>query len=398
MTVSPSLVAKIPDGCSGYAYVEMYVLLAKQAAYHLATALGFTQVAYRGLETGLHTVCLYVMKNGDAVFVLTSGLRAPGTHTLPTTTAITVLEKMVYREIHSHVMLHGDSVKDVAFHVASAESVYRHAVDHGATAVLPPTVVKDGNGSMVLAKLQLFDDTIHTLVQQVDYTGPFLPGFSACSGGVGMAVPSAPIPVQHIDHCVQNHNWHQMLTACETYARTLGFHQFWQVDQDQVLTEFLALRLIVMASEDEAIKMPINEPAVGRCKLQIEEFLDFYNGSGVQHVALNTNDIVTTVRSMRARGVDFILVPDAYYERLTRRLATAGVRIEEDMAELQQLGILVDFDRHGYLLQLFTQPLFDRPTFFFEVIQRHNHEGFGEGNFKALFESIEQEQARRGTL
>lgn len=237
------------------------------------------------------------------------------------------------------------------------------------------------------------------MVQRGDYQGPFLPGFRATEDTEDpMNNMLNPVPMDVIDHCVGNQDWNEMDQACDYYEKTLGFHRFWSVDDKQVFTEFSALKSVVMASPDERIKMPINEPAKGLKKSQIEEFIDFYNGPGVQHIALRTNNIIGAVEEMRNRGVEFISVPESYYDRIKKRLSMSSIILEEDFDTIRKLNLLIDFDEKGYLLQLFTKPLLDRPTVFIEIIQRHNFDGFGAGNFKALFESIEREQMKRGTM
>lgn len=236
------------------------------------------------------------------------------------------------------------------------------------------------------------------MIERYNYCGAFLPGFRAVEEQDPISKYLPSIDLEVVDHCVGNQDWDEMENACEYYEKVLGFHRFWSVDDKDICTDFSALKSVVMASPDENIKMPINEPAVGKKKSQIEEYIDFYGGAGVQHIALRTNDIIHTVSNLKARGVEFISVPDTYYAQMERRLAKAGLELSQDFETLKQLGILIDFDENGYLLQLFTKHLMDRPTVFIEIIYRNNFEGFGAGNFKSLFEAIEREQMARGTL
>ncbi|ODQ81305.1 hypothetical protein BABINDRAFT_160667 [Babjeviella inositovora NRRL Y-12698] len=392
LDINSLLIAKIPEAMySGYAYVEWYVSNAKQSAAYFQHSLGFKPVAYKGLETGSRDVCSHVVRNGDAIFVFTSALRSSAPEGSE--------DKETVDAIHSHITKHGDGVKDVAYYVNDAQTLFTISTEAGARVIEPPHTVQDEYGSAVIARISVFGDTVHSLVQLQDYAGPFLPGYKPPKAQQATIFDDlSPIELIRIDHCVQNQGWDKMVESCSKYSRMLGFHKFWLVDEKDVSTEFSALKSIVMASPDEVIKMPVNEPAVGKCKSQIEEFIEFYDGPGIQHVAILTDDIIATVGAMKLRGCEFISVPDAYFDNLRERLATSSTEILESMDELQRLGVLVDFDENGYLLQLFTQPLSDRPTLFLEIIQRHNHNGFGAGNFKALFETIEQEQRKRGTL
>jgi len=302
-------------------------------------------------------------------------------------------------EMHAHQEQHGDAVKDVAFEVDDARGVYARAVDRGAVSVSEPRVLKDKlEGEIVVASVRTYGDTTHTFIEKSRYTGAFMPGFKKIEtiDPLTSALPNCPLDV--IDHCVGNQDWNQMEEACDFYEKCLGFHRFWSVDDKDICTEFSALKSIVMASENEVVKMPINEPAHGKRKSQIEEYVDFFNGPGVQHIALKTPDIITSVTNLRARGVEFISVPETYYTTMRERLKNSAVRVQEDFDTIQKLNILIDFDEGGYLLQLFTKPLMDRPTVFIEIIQRNNFSGFGAGNFKSLFEAIEREQDKRGNL
>lgn len=258
----------------------------------------------------------------------------------------------------------------------------------------------EAEGEVLSATIRTYGDTTHTFIQRMEsYTGPFLPGFRAekCTSDPANAyLPS--VELEAIDHCVGNQDWDEMDRACDFYERCLGFHRFWSVDDEQICTEFSALKSVVMASENGVVKMPINEPAKGKKKSQIEEYVNFYNGPGIQHIALRTRDILTAVGNLRKRGVEFISVPETYYTDMRRRLKAQGMELKESFDEIQKLNILIDFDEGGYLLQLFTKPLMDRPTVFIEIIQRENFDGFGAGNFKSLFEAIEREQEERGNL
>ncbi|KAI0882439.1 putative 4-hydroxyphenylpyruvate dioxygenase [Annulohypoxylon maeteangense] len=382
----------------GYDHVTWWVGNAKQAASYYNTLFGFTTVAYRGLETGSRYFTSYVVANNLVRFVFTSPIRSLA-H-LPADEPITAEERTLLRQMHQHLERHGDAVKDVAFEVDSVEAVYARAVEQGAEAVQEPRSSRDKlHGEVTTAVIRTYGDTTHTLISRGSYTGPFLPGFAARSPAPS-SVSLPPIELARIDHCVGNQSWNEMVSACDFYERCLGFHRFWSVDDNQICTEFSALSSIVMSSANRVVKMPINEPAVGKKKSQIEEFVVFNSGAGVQHIALLTHDILATVSAMRARGVEFIAVPDTYYETMKERLRTEkrSWELEESFDTIQRLNILIDYDEGGYLLQLFTKPLVDRPTVFVEIIQRHDFEGFGVGNFKSLFEAIEREQAQRGNL
>ncbi|XDG03339.1 hypothetical protein ABKA04_002954 [Annulohypoxylon sp. FPYF3050] len=389
--------AGVPE-FQGYDHVTWWVGNAKQAASYYNTLFGFATVAYRGLETGSRYFTSYVVANGAIRFVFTSPIRSLA-H-LPADEPITADERKLLKEMHDHLERHGDAVKDVAFEVDSVEGVYERAVEQGADAVQAPRVTRDKlHGEVMTAVIRTYGDTTHTLISRRDYKGPFLPGFVARSPAPS-SVSLPPIDLARIDHCVGNQSWNEMVSACEFYERCLGFHRFWSVDDSQICTEFSALSSIVMSSENGVVKMPINEPALGKKKSQIEEFVIFNSGAGVQHVALLTHDIIATVSGMRARGVEFISVPETYYQTMKERLKTEkrNWELEESFETLQRLNILIDYDEGGYLLQLFTKPLMDRPTVFIEIIQRHDFDGFGAGNFKSLFEAIEREQAERGNL
>ncbi|KAI2634287.1 4-hydroxyphenylpyruvate dioxygenase [Hypomontagnella submonticulosa] len=382
----------------GYDHITWWVGNAKQAASYYTTLFGFKTIAYRGLETGSRYFTSHVVACGDIRFVFTSPIRSY-TH-LPEDEPISDAERVLLKEMHDHQERHGDAVKDVAFEVDSVENVYHHAVEQGAVSVQPPRVSRDKqHGDVLTAVIRTYGDTTHTLISRRNYTGPFMPGFQARSSPPS-TVSLPTVDLARIDHCVGNQSWGEMVAACEFYERCLSFHRFWSVDDSQICTEFSALSSIVMSSGNEIVKMPINEPAPGKKKSQIEEYVIFNSGAGVQHVALLTHDIVAAVSAMRARGVEFISVPDTYYKTMRERLRTEkrSWELEESFETLQRLNILIDYDESGYLLQLFTKPLMDRPTVFIEIIQRHDFDGFGAGNFKSLFEAIEREQAERGNL
>jgi 4-hydroxyphenylpyruvate dioxygenase len=384
----------------GYDHITWYVGNAKQAASYYTTRLGFRTIAYKGLETGSRYIASHVVANGDVRFVLTSPVKSYSS--LPEDEPISIGDRLLLKEIYEHLEKHGDAVKDVAFEVDDVEAVYSQAVSQDAVSVQPPRTTHDDHGSVTTAIIRTYGDTTHTLISRSQYSGVFLHGYKAVpankSDPLQRLLPS--VPLEAIDHCVGNQSWGAMEAACEYYERCLSFHRFWSVDDKQICTEYSALSSIVMASPDETIKMPINEPAPGLKKSQIEEYVDFYGGAGVQHIALRTNDIITAVGNLRARGVEFISVPSTYYETMRLRLKTSARtwELQEDFNTLQQLNILIDFDEGGYLLQLFTKPLMDRPTVFLEIIQRNSFDGFGAGNFKSLFEAIEREQAERGNL
>ncbi|WYZ37456.1 hypothetical protein EsH8_II_000962 [Colletotrichum jinshuiense] len=387
-----------PPNFQGYDHVTWWVGNAKQAAAYYTTLFGFKTVAYKGLETGSRYIASYAVANNGVRFVFTSPVRSHA-H-LPEDEPISDAERELLREIHAHLERHGDAVKDVAFEVENVEGVYNKAVQGGAQSVQPPTVLTDKeHGDVLTAVIRTYGDTTHTLISRNNYTGPFLPGFRAAkSPSASITLPN--VPLARIDHCVGNQSWNEMVAACAFYEQCLSFHRFWSVDDSQICTEFSALNSIVMSSANNLVKMPINEPAPGKKKSQIEEYVVFNSGAGVQHIALLTADIITTVSAMRARGVEFINVPSTYYDTMRHRLKTEkrNWELKEDLATIEALNILIDYDEQGYLLQLFTKPLMDRPTVFIEIIQRNHFEGFGAGNFKSLFEAIEREQAERGNL
>jgi 4-hydroxyphenylpyruvate dioxygenase len=382
----------------GYDHVTWWVGNAKQAASYYTTLFGFKIVAYRGLETGSRYLASYIVANKDVRFVFTSPLRSY--QHLPDDEAITPEEAQELHEIHEHLERHGDAVKDVAFEVDNVEGVYQRAIEQGAVSVQPPKRSQhERDGEVITAVIRTYGDTTHTLISRANYTGTFLPGFRAIPER-SSAVALPDVPLLRIDHCVGNQSWNEMVAACAFYEQCLDFHRFWSVDDSQICTEFSALSSIVMSSPNNIVKMPINEPAPGKKRSQIEEYIIFNSGPGVQHIALLTDDILSAVAALRARGVEFINVPSTYYETMRMRLKTErrNWELKEEFDAIEKLNILIDYDEQGYLLQLFTKPLLDRPTVFIEVIQRHSFDGFGAGNFKSLFEAIEREQAERGNL
>jgi 4-hydroxyphenylpyruvate dioxygenase len=353
-------------------HLELWVGNAKQAAHYYCSAFGFEPLAYAGPETGLKGRASYAVRQNDLTLVLTSTLLPDG-------------------EIADHVKRHGDGVRDVALRTTGAREAYAAAVAGGAVALAEPAVAQDAHGSIVTARIGTYGDTVHTLIERGGYRGPWLPGYEPWST---TTPPAHPVGLVRIDHCVGNVGWGEMDRWCDYYARTLGFSQLIGFDDKDISTEYTALRSKVMQSPGGKVKMPINEPAEGLKRSQIEEYLDFYGGPGIQHVAIATDDILETVRALRANGVELLETPASYYDALGERVGA----IEEDVAVLRDLSILVDKDDMGYMLQIFTKPLQDRPTLFFEIIQRRGSLSFGKGNFKALFVSIEQEQAKRGNL
>lgn len=364
----------------GFDHIELWVGNAKQAASFYVTRFGFQEVAYRGLETGSREVATHVVRQNKIVLAFSSALNP------------------IENPIGKHVMIRGDGVRCIAFTVDDAEGVYKEAMKRGAVSVSEPETLKDQDGLVVVASVQTYGDTIHTFVQRDGYKGAFLPGFQKVDVQDPLTIGLSSPNLDFIDHCVGNQPDGKMVEVANWYERVLQFHRFWSVDDSILHTEFSSLRSIVVADYDETVKMPINEPAAGRRKSQIQEYVDYYGGGGVQHIALNTNDILHAIAALKARGVEFLTIPSSYYTDLRERLAKSKVKVTEDINRLQELNILVDFDDAGYLLQIFTKPIEDRPTLFYEVIQRRNHQGFGAGNFKSLFEAIERGQEERGNL
>ena len=360
----------------GTDYVEFYVGNAKQAAHFYKTAFGFQSFAYRGLETGSKDSVSYVINQDKIKLILTTPLNSKS-------------------PINEHIVKHGDGVKVVALWVDDARKAYEETTSRGARSYMEPTVETDQDGEVVRAGIYTYGETIHMFVERKNYHGTFMPGFKKWESDYN---PSA-IGLKYIDHMVGNVGWGEMDTWVKWYENVMGFENFLSFDDKQIHTEYSALMSKVMSNGNGRIKFPINEPAEGKKRSQIEEYLNFYEGPGVQHIAVATNDIIGTVTEMRKRGVEFLSTPpDEYYNAVPLRLEEHNHQLGEDLEKLKSLGIMIDADEEGYLLQIFTKPVEDRPTLFFEIIQRMGALGFGAGNFKALFEAIEREQEKRGTL
>lgn len=360
----------------GTDYVEFYVGNAKQAAHFYKTAFGFQSLAYAGLETGVRDRASYVLKQDKIRLVLTTALTSDSI-------------------IGEHVKKHGDGVKIIALWVEDARKSFEETTKRGAKVYMEPVVEKDEFGEVVRAGIYTYGETVHMFVERKNYNGTFLPGYVEWKSDYN----PEPIGLKYIDHMVGNVGWNQMNTWVKWYEDVMGFVNFLSFDDKQIHTEYSALMSKVMSNGNGRIKFPINEPAKGNKRSQIEEYLDFYEGSGVQHIAIATDDIISTVTQLRQRGIEFLSAPPrAYYEDIPNRLGEHMKMMHEDLNAIEKLAIMVDADEDGYLLQIFTKPVEDRPTLFFEIIQRMGAKGFGAGNFKALFESIEREQEKRGTL
>lgn len=355
----------------GTDYVELYVGNAKQAAHFYKTAFGFQSYAYSGPETGDKEKVSYVLVQNKVRLVLTTPLHPTGS-------------------IAEHVNKHGDGVKAVALMVNDATDAFAQTVKRGAKPYMEPTTREDADGKIVMSGIHIYGDTVHLFIERKDYKGTFMPGFKVWESHYN---PS-DVGLQYIDHCVGNVGWNQMNTWVSFYEDVMGFKNILTFDDKQISTEYSALMSKVMSNGNGFVKFPINEPAKGKKKSQVEEYLDFYKDAGVQHIAIATQDIITTVTALSERGVEFLKVPGTYYDELLDRIGP----IDEDLEPLRKLGILVDRDDEGYLLQIFTKPVEDRPTLFFEIIQRKGAKSFGAGNFKALFEALEREQELRGNL
>lgn len=356
---------------NGTDYIEFYVGNAKQSAYYYKAAFGFQSLAYAGPETGVKDRASYVLRQGKVTLILTTALFPD-------------------HPIAEHVKLHGDGVKVLALWVDDATKSFEETVKRGAKPFMNPQKLEDDNGFVILSGIHTYGDTVHVFVERSQYKGIFLPGYKEWNSDF----KPSEVGFKYVDHCVGNVGWGEMNTWAKFYADVMGFTQLISFDDKDISTEYTALMSKVMANGNGRIKFPINEPAEGKKKSQIEEYIQFYQGPGVQHIALATDDIVFTVSELRKRGVEFLYVPDTYYDDLLKRVGN----IDEDIEILKKLNILVDRDDEGYLLQLFTKPVEDRPTVFYEIIQRKGAKSFGKGNFKALFESIEREQALRGNL
>ena len=372
-TAPASLLQETHDAfpINGTDYIEFWVGNAKQSAMYYRAAFGFELVGYRGPETGVRDRCSYLLVQDKLRFVLTSPLGPDG-------------------DIADHVRLHGDGVRDMAFWVDDARAAHAVAVARGATSARDPEVLRDADGEVVVAAIRTYGDTIHSIVERRGYRGLFLPGFERMSS----PYQSSGTGLKYVDHCVGNVELGKMNPWVKFYEDVLGFTNILTFDDKTISTEYSALMSKVMSNGNGRIKFPINEPAQGKKKSQIDEYLEFYRGPGVQHIAIATDDIVATVRQLMARGIEFLSVPKAYYDAVPERVG----KIDEELGPLAELGILVDRDDEGYLLQIFTKPVQDRPTLFYEIIQRKGAKSFGAGNFKALFEAIEREQAKRGNL
>ena len=360
----------------GTDYIEFYVGNAKQAAHFYKTAFGFQSYAYKGLETGSKDAVSYVLTQDKIKLVLTTPLNSSSS-------------------INNHIVKHGDGVKVVALWVEDAKKAYEETMSRGAKSYMEPTIETDEHGEVVRAGIYTYGETVHMFVERKNYKGPFLPGFQKWESAYN---PPA-VGLKYIDHMVGNVGWNQMDVWVQWYEQVMGFENFLSFDDKQIHTEYSALMSKVMSNGNGRIKFPINEPAEGKKRSQIEEYLDFYEGAGVQHIAVATDDIIKTVGQLQLNGVEFLSTPpEAYYKAVPGRLEEFSHELREDIEKLKGLGIMIDADEEGYLLQIFTKPVEDRPTLFFEIIQRMGAKGFGAGNFKALFESIEREQAKRGTL
>jgi 4-hydroxyphenylpyruvate dioxygenase len=357
---------------NGTDYVEFYVGNARQSAHYYRAAFGFRLAAYRGPETGTRDRASYVLVQNKVRFVLTTPLHPE-------------------HAISEHIRLHGDGVRDIALWVDDAEAAWRETTQRGAISAREPETLRDEHGEVRVSAIAIYGDTVHTFVERRNYTGVFLPGFVPVETEDTVA---RPVGLKHIDHMVGNVGWGEMNRWVDFYHDAMGFRMFKHFDDNDISTEYSALMSKVMSNGNERVKFPINEPAEGKRKSQIEEYLEFYHGPGVQHIAMATDNIIETVAALRRQGVDFLRVPSTYYDDLLTRTGP----IDEPIAPLKELGILVDRDEEGYMLQIFTRPVEDRPTLFYEVIQRKGSRSFGKGNFKALFEAIEREQAKRGNL
>jgi len=372
---------KPPSGkFSRFDHITHWVGNAKQAATFYCVRMGFEPFAYQGLETGSRQVACHVVRQNKIILVLKSAYEP------------------FNKEMGDHLVKHGDGAKDIAFTVEDLDEIVKRAKARGATILKDIWEESDENGKVRFATIETYGDTTHTFVERGNYQGIFLPGYRKPVFEDPLSPKLATCHLGFIDHIVSNQPDLQMEDVAKWYESTLMFHRFWSVDDSQIHTEYSALRSIVVANWEETIKMPINEPAPGKKKSQIQEYVDYYGGAGVQHIALNSSDIITSVKALRERGTEFLEVPKSYYKTLRENLKNSKVKVSEDLDTLEALHILIDYDDNGYLLQIFTKPVQDRPTLFYEVIQRHNHNGFGAGNFKSLFEAFENEQDRRGNL
>ena len=355
----------------GTDYVEFYVGNAKQAAYYYKTAFGFQSLAYAGPETGIKERASYVLRQNKITFILTTPLRNDN-------------------DIADHIYKHGDGVKVLALGVVDATGAWKETIQRGAKSYMEPTITKDEMGEVIMSGIHTYGETVHLFIERKNYSGVFMPGYRTWES----AYNPTGTGLLYVDHCVGNVGWNQMNKWVNFYEEVMGFRNILTFDDKDISTEYSALMSKVMSSGNGYVKFPINEPAEGKKKSQVEEYLEFYNGEGCQHIAIATNNIIETVTQLQQRGVEFLKIPASYYSTVLDRVG----HIDEDLAPLRDLGILIDKDNEGYLLQIFSKPVEDRPTLFFEIIQRKGAQSFGKGNFKALFEAIEREQAERGNL
>ena len=356
---------------NGTDYVEFFVGNAKQAAHFYKTAFGFQSLAYSGPETGNKEKASYVIRQNKLTFILSTPLRPDN-------------------EIANHIYKHGDGVKFLALKVDDATDAWHQTTKRGAKSYKEPETLKDEQGEVIISGIHTYGETVHLFIERKNYNGLFMPGFVELKSNYNPTETG----LLYVDHCVGNVGWNQMNVWVKFYEEVMGFKNILSFDDKDISTEYSALMSKVMSNGNGYVKFPINEPAEGKKKSQVEEYLDFYNGEGVQHVAIATNNIIETVTNLKSRGVEFLNIPESYYQTVLDRVG----KIDEDLAPLQELGILIDRDDEGYLLQIFTKPLQDRPTLFFEIIQRKGAKSFGKGNFKALFEALEREQSLRGNL
>lgn len=371
----------LADTFHGFSHLTFWVENAKQSAGFYTSRFGFEYLAYKGLETGERAFSSHVVKNGDIVLEFQSAL-----------------DKSDPLGIRDHLKLHGIGIRDIAFKVSNLKSIHSKAISNGAIEIQPPTLLRDLQGSVIISTIQTFGDTCHTLVENIDFTGVFLPNYKLHPQVEAFNKLLQPIKFSLIDHVACSQPIGDMKPTCEWYQKMLDFHAFWTGDEDILRSKYSSIQSTVMTDKDEVVKLNINEPADGKKVSQIQEFIDYYAGAGVQHIAFETSDIIETVRLLMGRGVEFLPIPKEYYENLERKLPNLAIEISEDIRVLQELNILIDYDDEGYLLQLFTKLLGDSPTIFIEVIYRNNYKGYGAGNFISLFKAIERQQELRGNL
>eukprot|EP01101_Sappina_pedata_P012185 TRINITY_DN8324_c0_g1_i1.p1 TRINITY_DN8324_c0_g1~~TRINITY_DN8324_c0_g1_i1.p1 ORF type:complete len:373 (-),score=131.86 TRINITY_DN8324_c0_g1_i1:35-1153(-) len=364
----------------GFHHLGFVVANAMQAADWYVLKMGFSRIAYSGLNNGSRQVASHAIRLGKITLVFSSPLNPD--------------DSALGRDL----IKHGDAVKDIAFSVKNCRKMHQLAVERGAKSVSSPHIISDKDGSVTIASVQTFGDVVHSFVERGSYGGIFLPGFTAVERRDPAESFFQGTGLEFVDHVVGNQPYGQSDLVCKWYEDSLKFHKFWSVDESVIYTEYSSLRTTIMRDESDQIQLVINEPTIGKRKNQVQEFVDYNGGPGVQHIARHTQDIIRSVAEMKKRGLRFLRVPATYYQMLRQKLAHSSIEIEQDLARLEELDILVDFDDSGYLLQLFTKPAQDRPTLFFEIIQRHGHKGFGAGNIKSLFEAVEKEQELRGNL